>query len=196
MKHRAPDESQNPLRRQWRRFTDHRPAVLGLAVLVLFGAMAMAAPVLGIWLGGDAISVDLLNRLASPSGDHPLGTDELGRDVLVRLLHGGRASLGVGLATAAMAAVIGTTIGLVAGSLGGRVDAALMRLTDGIIALPLLPLLIVLAAVDPTRMGLSPELLRTEGAGLVRIIVIVALVGWTTVARLVRGFVISLQPRL
>ena len=74
------------------------------------------------------------NRFARPSAAHPLGTDEAGRDVLVRLLYGGRVSLLVGLAGATGAAVIGTTIGLVAGYYGGRFDAFLMRFTDGVIA--------------------------------------------------------------
>src|SRR3546814_1979377 len=82
------------------------------------------------------------------SSDLPLGTDDLGRDVLARLLDGGRVSLFVGLAAAITSAAFGTDIGLLAGFYGGRLDALLMRFTDGVIALPLLPLLIVLAAVD------------------------------------------------
>ena len=85
------------------------------------------------------------------------------------------------------AAGLGTLIGLVAGYLGGRTDALLMRLTDAVIALPLLPLLIVLAAVDLTKLGLPAGLVQSEAASLYRILLIVALVGWTTVARLVRG---------
>lgn len=80
------------------------------------------------------------------SASNPLGTDELGRDVMLRLLYGGRISLSTGLTAACVAATIGTVIGLCAGYFGGRLDALLMRLTDGVIALPLLPLLIVLAA--------------------------------------------------
>ena len=84
---------------------------------------------------------------------HPLGTDELGRDLLLRLLEGGRVSLTIGIAAALAAAAIGTLIGLVAGYLGGWIDRLLMRLTDAVIALPLLPLLIVLAALDLDKLG-------------------------------------------
>ena len=130
-----------------------------------------------------------------PSAEHPLGTDELGRDLLLRLLYGGQVSLFVGLVGAVAAASLGTVIGLVAGYVGGRTDALLMRLTDAVIALPLLPLLIVLAAIDLGKLGLPAALAHSESASLYRILVIVALVGWTTVARLVRGATLSVRER-
>ena len=173
-----------------------RPAsVLALALLALLIAAAIAAPLVEAALGVDATATDLLSRYRPPSAEHPLGTDEIGRDVLVRLLYGGRVSLAVGLVAAVMAAAIGTLIGLVAGYFRGAFDAALMRLTDGVIALPLLPLLIVLAAVDLSKLGLPEDVVRAEQASLYRIIVITALVGWTTVARLVRGVTLSLRTR-
>src|SRR3546814_9572548 len=88
------------------------------------------------------------------SAAHPLGPDELGRDLFVRLLYGGRVSLSVALVAALFSALIGTLVGLFAGFYGVRFDALLMRLTDGVIALPLLPLLIVLAAIDLNKLGL------------------------------------------
>ncbi len=173
-----------------------RPAsVLALALLALLIAAAIAAPLVEAALGVDATATDLLSRYRPPSTEHPLGTDEIGRDVLVRLLYGGRVSLAVGLVAAVMASAIGTLIGLVAGYFRGAFDAALMRLTDGVIALPLLPLLIVLAAVDLSKLGLPEDVVRAEQASLYRIIVITALVGWTTVARLVRGVTLSLRTR-
>ncbi|MEO5373185.1 MAG: ABC transporter permease [Alphaproteobacteria bacterium] len=179
----------------WERFRRHRLAVAGLVVLAVLVLAAVAAPLVEHLLGVEAGAVDLLASYAPPSIAHPLGTDELGRDVLVRLLHGGRVSLGVALVTALAAAVIGTAVGLIAGTAGGRVDAVLMRLTDGVIALPLLPLLIVLAAVDPARLGLPEEALRSGSAAVARIVVIIALVGWTTVARLVRGAALEVRER-
>ena len=170
-------------------------SVTALALLALLVAAAVAAPVVEAALGLDATATDLLARYRPPSAEHPLGTDEIGRDVLVRLLYGGRVSLSVGLVAAVMAAAIGTLIGLIAGYFRGAFDAALMRLTDGVIALPLLPLLIVLAAVDLSKLGLPEDVVRAEQASLYRIIGITALVGWTTVARLVRGVTLSLRTR-
>ncbi|HXY99889.1 MAG TPA: ABC transporter permease [Stellaceae bacterium] len=178
-----------------RRALRHGRVAWSGAVLLLLALAAAAAPGVAALIGADADRVDLYQRLAAPSLAHPLGTDELGRDLLLRLLDGGRVSLAVGIAAALAAAGIGTAIGLGAGYRGGRLDAALMRLTDGIIALPLLPLLVVLAAIDLKKLGLPEWAVQSEAASLYRIIVLVALVGWTTVARLVRGATLSLRAQ-
>ncbi len=164
-------------------------AILGVLVV-----LALGAPLVAWALGHNPEEVDLLARFQDPSLSHPLGTDDLGRDVLLRLLFGGRVSLAVGLAAALAAAFVGTLVGLLAGYFGGRLDAVLMRLTDAVISLPLLPLLIVLAAVDFSKLGLS-ALAQSESASLYRIVIIITLVGWTTVARLVRGATLSLLGR-
>jgi peptide/nickel transport system permease protein len=140
-------------------------------------------------------AVDLLDRFAGPSPLHLLGTDELGRDVLLRLLAGGRVSLVIGIAAALAAAAIGTLVGLAAGYLGGWTDRALMRVTDAIIALPLLPLLIVVAALDLGKLGLPAALARSDDISLLRIVVLAVLVGWTTAARLVRGATLVTRNR-
>jgi peptide/nickel transport system permease protein len=178
-----------------RRFLRHRLAVASAGVLAALALAAAAAPLVEAALGVNAETVDLFARFAAPSAAHPLGTDELGRDVLARLLYGGRVSLSVGLVAAVAAAAIGTVVGLVAGFHGGRLDALLMRFTDGVIALPLLPFLIVLAALDLNKLGLPQSVVAAEDVSLYRIVVIVALVGWTTVARLVRGSALSLRER-
>ena len=152
-------------------------------------------PWIEIWLGVDARQVNLLKRFMAPSLQHPLGTDELGRDIFIRLLYGGRVSLLVGLVGAVAAASVGTLLGLLAGYFGGRFDTLLMRFTDGVIALPLLPLLIVLAAIDLDKLGLPPSITQSEHISIYRIIVIIALFGWTTVARLVRGATLSVRER-
>jgi len=179
----------------FRRFLKHRLAVVSAGVLAALALAALAAPVVEALTSANAATVDLFNRFQPPSAMHPLGTDELGRDTLVRLLYGGQVSLLVGLTAAIASAVIGTTIGLLAGYYGGRLDAFLMRFTDGVIALPLLPLLIVLAALDLGKLGLPDALVTSENVSLYRIIAIVALVGWTAVARLVRGTALSLRER-
>ncbi len=179
-----------------RRFLRHRLAVGGALVLAVLALAAAAAPLVAAGLDTDGRTVDLFNRFQPATAAHPLGTDELGRDVLVRLLYGGRVSLLVGLSAAISSAVVGTLLGLLAGFYGGRLDAVLMRLTDGVISLPLLPLLIVLAALDPSKLGLPADWLAAEEASLWRIVAIVTLVGWTTVARLVRGSTLAVREQL
>jgi peptide/nickel transport system permease protein len=177
------------------RALSHRRIVWSGGLLLILALAAAAAPLLATLLGSDAHTVDLYQRLTEPSPRHPLGTDELGRDLLLRLLDGGRVSLLVGLTAALAAAVVGTAIGLVAGYRGGKLDAALMRLTDGVIALPLLPLLVVLAAIDLRKLGLPTTFVESEAVSLYRIVFLIALVGWTTVARLVRGATLSLRAQ-
>ncbi len=179
----------------WRRFLAHHLAVGSLVALVLLVLLALAAPVIEAALDLDANKVNLLGRFKPPSAAHWLGTDELGRDLLLRLLYGGQVSLLVGLAAALIAAIIGTALGLLAGDYGGALDALLMRLADSVIALPLLPLLIVLAAVDLTKLGLPQALATSEDVSLYRIVVLISIVGWTTVARLVRGATLSMRAR-
>ncbi len=170
-------------------------ALLALLVLATLALAALFAPLIETAMGVDAEAVDLFNRLAPPSPEHPLGTDELGRDLLLRLLEGGRVSLSVGLSAALVASALGSLIGLASGYIGGRLDAVLMRIADGVIALPLLPLLIVLAAVDLSKLGLSPEAAQSQTASLVRLVVLVSLVGWPVTARLVRASTLSLRRR-
>ncbi|MEQ8506594.1 MAG: ABC transporter permease [Rhodospirillales bacterium] len=184
-----------PLMLVTRRFLRHRLALASAGILAVLALASLLAPVVENGLGLDANTVNLFNRFAPPSADHPLGTDEAGRDVLLRLLYGGQVSLFVGIAAALTAAVLGTAIGLTSGYFGGRIDALFMRVTDGVIALPLLPLLIVLAALDLEKLGFAPETAQAESISLYRIVVIVALVGWTTVARLVRATALSLRER-
>jgi peptide/nickel transport system permease protein len=193
---RAPfQQGVSPGRLVWRRFRRHRLAVASGVLLVLLALASLAAPLAAGLLGQQVDAVDLFNRFGAPGPGHPLGTDELGRDLLLRLLYGGQISLFVGLVGAIAAAVIGTVIGLIAGYAGGRVDAFLMRLTDAVIALPVLPLLIVLAALDYTKLGLPAPVMRSAYGSLYIILGIIALVGWTTVARLVRGATLSVRER-
>ena len=179
----------------WRRMLRHRLAWISLAFLSIMLVLALAAPLIADLRGIDPTQTDLFRRFEGPSAEHWLGTDDLGRDLFQRLLDGGRVSLLVGISGAVLSAILGAVIGVLAGYLGGRLDAFLMRLTDGVISLPLLPLLIVLAAVDPRKLGVPAEIAQSEMFSLYRIVVIVALTGWTTVARLVRAETLSLKAR-
>jgi peptide/nickel transport system permease protein len=185
----------SPTRLVWRRLLRHRLAQASLVFVAVLLVLSLAAPLIASLRGIDPAATDLLQRLEAPSLQHWLGTDELGRDLFQRLLDGGRVSLMVGFAGAMLSAVLGAIIGVVSGYVGGRFDGVMMRITDGVIALPLLPLLIVLAAIDPRKIGIPVEIAQSETFSLYRIVVIVALTGWTTVARLVRAETLSLKNR-
>jgi peptide/nickel transport system permease protein len=185
--------AETPTRRAWIRFRRNRAAMLGTCLLVVLALSAIFASAITAVLGLDAEAVDLASRYAPVSAAHLLGGDELGRDVLARLLQGGQVSLSVGLAAAVAAAGIGAAIGLLAGFQGGLTDSILMRITDGMLALPVLPLLIVLSAVDPTKLGMSAD--SGGAASVVRIVLIVALVGWPGAARLTRAAALSARAQ-
>ncbi|MDW3206694.1 MAG: ABC transporter permease [Alphaproteobacteria bacterium] len=174
------------------RFLANKMAMASGAALVFLIAVALLAPWILDLLGLDPHATNLFARNQPAGPGHPLGTDEAGRDILARLILGSRASLSVGLTTAVTAAVIGTMIGLAAGYFGGWADRLLMRCTDGVISLPLLPLLIVLSAVDLKKLGLGWV---DGGSGLALIVLIISLVAWPTVARLVRAETMSLKSR-
>ncbi|MBD0270515.1 MAG: ABC transporter permease [Acetobacteraceae bacterium] len=165
---------------------------LGLALLLPLAAGALAAPWAQHWLGHDPFTPDLFGRHGPPSAEHPLGTDELGRDILLRLLFGARVSLLVGVAVAVAATLLGAALGLFAAWRGGWPDAVLMRVADGMLALPALPLLVVLAAVDTGRFGLP----RGEAASdMARLVLIRSLCGGGGVARLARAAALAEMAR-
>lgn len=158
---------------------DGRLAVSGaaaaLGLLILF---ALLAPYVAPY-GVDVI--DLAQRRAGPSAQHWFGTDELGRDLLTRVLFGARVSLAIGLVSAALSAAIGVTVGALAGYAGGATDAVLMRGTDAMLSVPRLPLLMIAAAV------LTP--------GVPLLIVLVGAAGWMETSRVVRAEVQSVKTR-
>lgn len=164
-----------------------------VAILLALALAAAFGPPLCGALGLDGETIDLSRRLSPPSPRAPLGTDELGRDLLVRLLEGGRVSLAVGLAAALATALLGSLLGLWAALARGLIDTLLMRIADVLLALPLLPLLVVLAALDPGALGLPAELGGAAPLEVARIVALIALFGWPTTARLVRAGTLSLE---
>jgi peptide/nickel transport system permease protein len=172
----------------WYQFRRHRGAVVGTVVL----AAILAAVAIGPYLHTvDPQFLDIRARNAAPSLAHPLGTDNLGRDMLAQVLHGGRVSLAVGITAMLLSLLLGTLVGVVAGYFR-RLDGALMRLTDLFLALPILPLLLVVILLfrDTLRAALGPE------TGIFILVVsIIGLTSWMQTARIVRGDVLALKER-
>ena len=165
-------------RRAWRRFRRHHLALLGLALLGLLVLSAVFAPALTAYGVDDQ---DLFNQLQPPSSAHPLGTDDLGRDVLTRLLYGGRISLAVGVLAALLSTLIGVVVGALAGYYGGTVDRVLMRVVDLLLAFPALFLLLILFS-----------LVR---ASVFSVIVFLGAFGWLYLARIMRAEILSLREQ-
>lgn len=153
-------------------------AVTGLALVVALVLSAVFAPLLA---PHDPTVIDATARLAGSSADHPLGTDELGRDVLSRLLFGARWSLGIACLATVVVTVVGIAVGLVAGYYGGPVDNVLMRLVDVLLAFP--RLLLYLAVVG------------TLGPGIRNVFLALIAISWAADARVVRGLVVSTRQR-
>ncbi len=179
----------SPAREAWRRFRRHKLAVAGLVVLLTMLALVLFGPLLWTVAIND---IDFTARLKSPSLAHPLGTDDLGQDLLARMLYGGRISLSVGLAAMTMAIFVGVTIGAIAGISRGAIDGALMWFTDLFLSLPQLPLLLLLIYLfrDRLKAVFGPEV------GVFMLIVLV--IGgfrWMPVARLVRAQFFSLREK-
>jgi peptide/nickel transport system permease protein len=163
----------------WRRLRHHRPAMGGLLIIALLIGTAVFAP----WIAPYKFEqIDLLHRFGRPlAPSHLLGTDDLGHDVLTRLLFAGRVSLLVGFAAALSAIAVGTLVGVMAGFYAGLVDNVLMRLTDIVLTLPVFGVLLLLG--------------RYFGGGILPIVAIIGLFGWTTAARLVRGEILRLRTQ-
>lgn len=125
---------------------------------------------------------------------HILGTDELGRDVLIRLLHGTRVSIGIGILVALTSAILGLLIGSLAGFYGGIIDSVCMRVTDSLLSLPLLPVMIVVAAIDLNKVPLL-NIFGSQSADIVKVVFILCMFSWMTIARLVRGSILSLKQQ-
>ena len=172
-----------------RRFRRHRLAMIGLVVLA---AMVLAVVVGPFVYRVPIDEIDFRAKLKGPSWAHPLGTDDLGQDILARILYGGRISLAVGVVAMLIGICVGTTVGAVAGQLGGALDSVLMRLTDLFLSLPQLPifLLTVYLFRDPMKKLLGPEM-----GAFVLIVAVIGSLRWMPVARLVRAQFLSLREK-
>ncbi len=173
----------------WRRFRKHRLAVVSAAVLGLLILAVLVGPF--IWRV-PIDEIDFTARLQGPSWEHPLGTDDLGQDLLARILYGGRISLAVGFTAMLVAVFLGTFVGAVAGMAGGKLDAALMWLTDLFLSLPQLPLLLLIIYLfrDSLKDVVGPEM-----GVFILIVAVIGIFNWMPVARLVRAQFFSLREK-
>jgi peptide/nickel transport system permease protein len=162
----------------WRRFKRHRIAYVGFFLFVGMLLLVIAGPHIAPY---EMDQVSLAERMHGPSLAHWFGTDELGRDSWVRIMHGGRVSLTVGLTVGASTVILGGLIGILAGYVGGTLDNLLMRLVDTIYTIPRIVLLLVLS--------------KLAGPGLVNIVVILVALEWTNAARLARSAVLSFREQ-
>jgi peptide/nickel transport system permease protein len=173
----------------WRRFRRHRLAVLG-ALVLLFMVLAVA---LGPLVWRVAINdIDFSAQLQGPSWNHPLGTDDLGQDVLARLLYGGRISLSVGFCAMLVAATVGVLVGAVAGMSRGSIDAGLMWLADLFLSLPQFPLLLMIIYFFR---GALTGLVGLEVGLFIMIVAVIGGLRWMQVARLVRAQILSIREK-
>jgi peptide/nickel transport system permease protein len=185
-----PQEERSMGQMVWRSFRRHKPAMIGLAVVLVLALGAVFAPYLTPY---DPEKTDLDHMLEPPSVEHLMGTDELGRDLLTRIMYGGRISLSIGIMAMALAVIVGTVVGGLAGYYGGWVDNVLMRFVDMMLAFPSLFILIILALA---LRDLPIEALRgTAFASVFSIVLVIAVLAWMQVARLVRASFLSLKEQ-
>jgi peptide/nickel transport system permease protein len=187
----AKDKAQrfSPTLEAWRRFRRHKLAVISAVILLLMIAAIAIGPLL--WRV-PINEIDFTAKLEGPSWSHPFGTDDLGQDVLARLIYGGRISLAVGLSAMAVACIVGMLVGALAGMSRGSVDAGLMWLTDLFLSLPQLPLLLLVIYLF--RDGLK-AVLGPEGGVFVMIVIVIGGLRWMPVARLVRAQILSIREK-
>ncbi|MFL5758764.1 MAG: oligopeptide ABC transporter permease [Thermomicrobiales bacterium] len=179
----VPDLASRPPRGPWQialgRLKRAKLAIAGMIILLTLVLAAIFAPVIAPYGPNE---IDLFNITASPSTAHWLGTDELGRDVLTRLIYGGRLSLWIGVASALLSTAVGVIVGAVSGYYGGWIDGALMRFVDLMLAFPSIFLLLIIFAV-------------LEGVSVTGVILFLGLFGWMWLARVIRGEFLSLKQR-
>jgi peptide/nickel transport system permease protein len=189
--------ARSPLQLFWRRFRRDRVAVASLAFIVFLIIIAIAAPLVVELLGLPspyALNPNLTDSFGSPLGPsaaHPFGVDQLGQDVMSRVIYGTRVSLEVGIVGTAIATVIGVVLGVFAGFYRGLVDTLLSRMVDVVLSIPILLLGLGIGAACAVRGCLG----GTIQTGLGEILFLIALANWTYVYRIVRGLVLSLRER-
>lgn len=164
----------------WFRFRKNKLAIVGMVLLAVLIALAIAAPLLADY-EADAITQNVRNRLQTPSKEHIFGTDQYGRDVFARVIFGARVSLAIGIASIVISLIIGTLVGAIAGYYGGRVDNALMRVMDIFLAIPQMLLAIAIAGA--------------LGPGIVNLLIAMIVPNIPKFARIVRASILSIKSQ-
>jgi oligopeptide transport system permease protein len=197
--HRAERRARGFWGEAWGRLRLNWAAMASLVVIVALGVVAIFAPMIAPY---DYAQGDLLHGSEGPSREHLLGTDEIGRDILSRLLFGARVSLTVAVAAQVVIVAVGVPIGLITGYLGGWIDLAVMRVIDAIYALPNLLIAILIMSMLRSTISASAEdggnwlsSLDRWTNGLIGIFIVMSLTHWLTVSRLVRAQVLSIKER-
>jgi peptide/nickel transport system permease protein len=190
--------ARSPLQLFWRRFRSDKVAMVSLAFIVLLIIVAIAAPLVvkafGV-SGPNVQNVGALDAFGQPSGPssvHPLGVDELGRDILARVIYGARVSLEVAFISTGIAVLVGVIVGTAAGYFRGWIDSLLARLMDIVLAFPILLLAIGLASACSLGKGCLGGLITP---GRVTLIVVIALSSWPYIGRIIRGQVLSIREK-
>ncbi len=168
-----------------KRFLRNKLAIIGIITLAIVTIVCIFGPILSPY---EILQTKIINAKKPPSMAHWLGTDLAGRDVLLRLLYGGRISLTVGLVSTFITVLIGVFVGGTSGYYGGKIDSFLMRVTDVFMGLPLLPILLVLASII-SDMRITPE------TRIYYVMFIIGVLTWPALARLVRGQILSLREQ-
>src|SRR5437867_4886335 len=175
----------------WRRLRRHRLGLAGLVMLVVLFGLSYAAPLIAPY---SPIEIDLFDQFGASSAAHPLGTDELGRDILTRLLYAGRVTLSVALVATLFVNLIGVPLGALAAYQRGWLETVVMRLADVFLALPTLLILLIFSRMLREMEGMK-ALFGTENVSIVVMVLILTIFGWMTVCRLVHSAVLSLRER-
>jgi peptide/nickel transport system permease protein len=196
----APGEvtARSPLQLFWRRFRSDHVAIASLVFIVLLIVVALAAPLIVQALNLHPLNtpntreLDAFGQPIGPDAAHPLGVDDLGRDVLARIIYGARVSLAVAFISTGVALVVGVTLGTIAGFFGGWIDTLLSRTMDVVLAFPLLLLAIGLSSACTLGNGCIGGLIKP---GMSTLIIVIALSTWPYIGRIVRGQVLSLRVK-
>lgn len=179
------EKIESPWSIAFKRLKKNKLAMAGLFILIILILIVIIGPMI---YPNDHLTIDYSKIYAKPSSVNPLGTDNIGRDVLARLMYGGRYSLSIGIVAVVISVTIGSTLGVTAGYYGGRIDGIIMRIVDVFMCFPFLPLLIMVSAVMQ-EIKVPPEY------RIYIVMVVIGCLSWTSTCRMVRGQVLSLREQ-